>query len=529
MSNKINKIIVLGGGSAGWMTAATLIKFFPNIETTVIESPNVPIVGVGESTLGAIRNWTTFLEIDEKDFMKYTNASYKLSIKFTDFFKKDAGHFHYPFSAPVLLGNDVLSDWQAKRAVYPDTPVTDYCDRFFSIMQLVNNNKFSRNEDGYLDNYDPDRHSAYHFDATLFGQWLKNNYCLPRGVKHIGKEVTDVKVSDIGIDSLCLDDGTTVSADLFIDCTGWKSMLLGEALKEPFDSWEDILPNNRAWATQLPYVDKEKELEPYTNCTAIGNGWVWNIPLWSRLGTGYVYSDRYTSKEDALEEFKNHLMSDKMTVPRTRDQVDQLTFKDISMRVGIHKRTWVKNVVAIGLSAGFIEPLESNGLFTVHEFLLLLTRVLERGHGTQWDRDTYNTATREIYENFAEFVALHYAMSVRDDTKYWKDITERCFSPDMVKRIPSLNKGFADLVNRKMFLFSHSHDPGGIHCIATGMHYFVFDKANVMYAEKVLKINLKKHLEDVDKVYSDLKTKWIEAAERAPSLFNYLKENIHYE
>ena len=133
-------------------------------------------------------------------------------------------------------------------------------------------------------------------------------------------------------------------------------MLLEEALLEPFDDFSEMLPNNRAWATRIPYTDKEKEMEPYTNCTAIENGWVWNIPSWERIGTGYVYSDKHASPEQALEEFKNYLRSDKLTIPNPNRDVDSLEFKDVRFRTGIHKRTFVKNVVAIGLAAGFIEP-----------------------------------------------------------------------------------------------------------------------------------------------------------------------------
>ena len=150
-----------------------------------------------------------------------------------------------------------------------------------------------------------------------------------------------------------------VKADLFIDCTGFSALLIDKALKEPFESFEDVLPNNSAWATKMPYKNKKKELVGYTNCTAIDNGWVWNIPLWSRIGSGYVYSDKYISDDDALLQFQKHIKKG-----------DELEYKHIKMRTGIHKRTWVKNVCAIGLSAGFIEPLESNGLYTVHEFLL---------------------------------------------------------------------------------------------------------------------------------------------------------------
>jgi len=356
----VDKVVIVGGGSAGWMTAATFIKFFPDKKIVVIESPDTPTVGVGESTLGQLRTWTNLLEIDESDFMKHTNASYKLSIKFTDFYEKDAGGFHYPFGQPYFE-KDSWDDWFVKKAIHQDTPVQDFCRTFWPAMSLIENNKFNPNISGMFEDFRPDRDVAYHFDAALFGKWLREQYCIPRGVEHIPATVTEIKTGEKGIEYLVLDGGDRVEADLFIDCTGWRSLLLGDALNEPFDSYSDLLPNNRAWATQIPYTDKEKELEPYTNGTAIENGWVWNIPLWSRIGTGYVYSDKFVEPEVALEQFKKHLNSDKMTVPNKNRVTDDLTFKDVKMRVGIHQRTWVKNVCAIGLSAGFIEPLESNG------------------------------------------------------------------------------------------------------------------------------------------------------------------------
>ena len=281
MLNKhIKKIVILGGGSAGWMSAATLIKFFPDNDISVIESPDIPIVGVGESTLGGIRHWTHALGIDEKDFMTYTNASYKLSIKFTDFYDKDYGSFHYPFGTPVLTdAPEGLTEWPAKKIFYPETPVEDYCRTYYAQMPLIEGNKYSRNEDKDIDGFRTDTDVAYHFDAQLFGKWLKERYCLPRGVKHIANTVVNTITNDDGIEKLILDSGEEITADLFVDCTGWKSMLLGEALKEPFTSYADILPNNRAWAVQVPYEDPEKEIQPYTNCTAIGHGWCWNIPL----------------------------------------------------------------------------------------------------------------------------------------------------------------------------------------------------------------------------------------------------------
>jgi tryptophan halogenase len=198
---EVNKIVVVGGGSAGWMTAATLISAFPNKDISVIESKNVPIIGVGESTIGGIRNWTRFIGLEEKDFFKTTDASYKLSIKFTDFYEKDSGSFHYPFGRPLTDDNrNCYSDWYFKKYYYPDTPVEDFVRCLFPAAALFENNKYSENEYGQFDNFDPQNDVAYHFDAVKFGNWLREHICIPRKVKHISKMVIDVITSETGID-----------------------------------------------------------------------------------------------------------------------------------------------------------------------------------------------------------------------------------------------------------------------------------------------------------------------------------------
>jgi hypothetical protein len=310
----IDNVVIVGGGSAGWMSAATFVTAFPEKNIFVIESQDLPIIGVGESTLGAIRRWTEFIGLDEKDFFANTDASYKMSIKFTDFYKKDSGGFHYPFGKPMQNEKrNPFYDWHLKKFFYPDTPVTDFVDCLFPASSLFNQNRFSNNLNGEFDNFKTSNDVAYHFDAIKFGNWLKNNVCIPRGVKQISGTVTEIiKDQDGGIDFLIIDNKEKISADLFIDCTGFKSLLLGQALGEPFDSFEDILPNNGAWATRIPYKNKKIEIEPFTNCTAIQNGWCWNIPLYSRLGAGYVHSTKFITKEEALKEFKEYLMSEKM-------------------------------------------------------------------------------------------------------------------------------------------------------------------------------------------------------------------------
>lgn len=523
----LDKIVIVGGGSAGWMSAATMIKAFPNKEIIVIESPDYPIIGVGESTLGGITGWSRWIGIEDKDFMPHTDAVYKMSIKFTDFYKENSGSFHYPFGVAFLKGTvNGLNDWYVKKVKFPDLELSDYARTFFPALTLAEQNKISFNESGKLGNFIFKRDVAYHFDAIKFGQWLKNNYCLPRGVKLINDTVVDIKINQDGIESLILSDGKKITADLFIDCTGFKSILLEGALKEPWDDFSDVLPNNSAWATRIPYTDIEKEMEPYTNCTAITHGWVWNIPSWERIGTGYVFSDRYISPEDALQEFKNYLRSNKMTVYNPDRDVDSFEYKHIKFRVGIHKRTFVKNVVAIGLSAGFIEPLQSNGLFTVHEFLDKLVKTLSRETITQTDRDVYNITTKLQYLNFKEFVAQHYALSNRTDTQYWRDITNKSFYTDIDNLNESMIVGFNDMADIQIFRQRYDGS-GGIHCIATGLNYLPVNKTTIERWSIIDGIDYFEYCKNTWKQWEIFRKEWQDEADASLTMYQWLKENIH--
>jgi tryptophan halogenase len=527
---KTNKILIVGGGSAGWMTAATLIKFYPKKDITLIESPTVPTIGVGESTLGHINNWLQALEIKDEEFMKASDATYKYSIRFVDFESIGCEPHHYPFGNVYLEGcsNLGVMDWHIKKAIYPETPLQDYARTFMPQMALVDKNKINTNSSGIFNTFRFDKDTAYHFDALKFAGWLKDSYAKPKGVKHIQDTVTNVNTDSNGVTSITTENSGDLTADLYIDCTGFKSMLLGEALEEPYEPYAHTLTNNKAWACQVPYIDIEKEMQCFTNCTALGNGWVWNTPVWSRLGTGYVYSDKYISSEDALEEFKNYLCSNKMLIPRTKEQVESYKFREVSFKSGIYKRTWVKNVCAIGLSAGFLEPLESNGLFSIHEFLLKMMSILQRGKVSQWDRDVYNTTTRNQFDNFAEFVGLHYALSHRDDTEYWKDISNKTFDQSMVNLEVSRKVGYFDLANQHMFDWTFA-PRGGIHFVATGLNFLPVDKMRVDIMEFLHKRDFKGMIDEINKVWERNKRMWDASADTSPTHYEYLKNTIYKE
>jgi len=531
---KVNTITIVGGGSAGWMSAAFLKKTFPDMNITVIESPDHPTIGVGESTFVSIAQFRDYLGIDEKEFMPACDATYKMSVKFTDFYDEDSGSFHYPFRTPFLDGtNHGLVDWLEAKAFYPDLDVNDFTRSYFPSSALYENNKFTDEHYGTLGNWNKQTDVAYHFDSIKFGLWLKENYCLPLGVKLIADSVASIESNSSGIQCLTLKNGTEVKSDLFVDCTGFKSLLLAEEMKEPFVSYSDMLPNDYAWAVRLPYLNKEQELEPFTNSTALKNGWAWNIPVWSRLGCGYVFSSKYISTDDALAEFKDYLCSDKMQIPRTRDQVDGLEFTLIPMRVGLHKRTWVKNVVALGLSAGFIEPLEGNGLMSVMVFLQYLAKSLLKKKVTQLDIDTYNSVTSSLFKDLAEFIAMHYAFSIRDDSQYWEDIASKAWSKNLhdgdaypfSQAAPaSFGATFLDFQFRKM-LGRLTPPENGVTYISVGMHHEVFNRVDQMHATNGRYI--KPYIDDILQRFRDKKQYWQSVASDLPTFYEYLEKNIY--
>ena len=532
-------IIIVGGGTAGWMTATTLLSEFPNKKITLVESPNISNIGVGESTVAGgqsgfqgIANWLNLVGINDLDFMPHCDSIYKLSIAFKDWYRKDSGTFQYPFGQPRVLPNIGLDDWYFKKIFFPQaSPTSDYANNFFPGMVLVNQNKslftdsFNSNSDHSELNEINDEvqlHSrySYQFDATKFGIWLKDNYCNKfSNFTHILGEVEKASLDDNGIKYLILDDGRRLKADLFIDCTGFKSLLLKE-FDVPFIHIDNYLTNNLAWATKIPYKDPETQIVNYTNCTAIDNGWVWEIPLWSRMGAGYVFSDEFVTKGHALCEFKAELQK------KGYEDVEELDYHLISMRCGIHSKLWVKNTCAIGLSAGFIEPLQSNGLHCTYQFLFNLCRILERDHVSEWDRKEFTTKCHDDYYGFAATVVTNYALSHRDDSKYWREIQnkkwpEELFSPNCNDLSGKFHQAYRDRQFNNQF---NSYSP--VHILAAGMNWNPTDVHSIKYGGGNLDIMKKIAFIHATKLEERQKN-WRNQIKDFPSPYQYLKKNIH--
>ena len=366
---KVKSICIVGGGSSGWMTAAALLKNFEDMEITLVESSDIPTIGVGESTIGSINDYLRNLELEDEDWMSFCNATYKTSIDFQNWDGKGT-RVRYPFGDASYLGKYSSVDWFIKKALL-GADKDEYTDFAMDSAWMIRANKLVKETD-YIRNWKFNRDTSYHMDAALFGEYLKINYCKPRGIKHvIGSIETISKDLSGNISSITIGSGEDIVADLFVDCTGFASLLLDGAMSVPFISFEDTLLNNRAVAFRIPYTDKEVEMEHATNATTLSSGWVWNIPLWNRIGTGYVYSSKFLTPDKAEAELRDYLTNHRdVKVPA--EVLDELRAFHVNIRPGIHEKGWVNNVCAVGLSNGFIEPLESTGLMLTHDAIAYL-------------------------------------------------------------------------------------------------------------------------------------------------------------
>jgi tryptophan halogenase len=528
MSTDVNKIVIVGGGSSGWIVASTLSRYHQNKEIVVIESPNIPTIGVGESTTAYMKTFINgHLGIEDKEFMPGVDAIYKMSVKFKDWLEKDDEGFHYPFGGGFFANQDIkYSSWILKKIFQQNISNSDFAKSFVPAMALIENNKLTLRNNGDFDNFNPKIDLGYHLNANKLGEWLKNNYCLPRGVSHIPAEVIDVKKENKHILSLTLDNGEDISADLFIDCTGFKSLLLGEHFRPKFISFNDELLNDSAWATPIQYKDKNVEMRPYTTCTALSSGWSWHTPVWSRIGTGYTYSSKHISKEDALQEFKDFISSEKFPTRVSKDEVDKLPFFHINAKVGFYEKSWVNNVVAIGLSSGFLEPLEGTGLLFVHDPAILLSKILGRGKVTQFARDLYNGVQKETFIKWKDFLKMFYYLSKRDDSKYWKDVTNHSMFNQ--KNTPSYSK-YMDSIRDGSFYDDLGYNDG-FKFVATGMQaYFNFDASFIdkmaFYKNNTLKLKMQSDI--IYNIQEDYKAKWNRAAEKERTVYQLLKEEYY--
>ncbi|WP_083330468.1 MULTISPECIES: tryptophan halogenase family protein [Pseudoalteromonas] len=405
MADEIKKIVIVGGGTTGWMAAASLSRFAKgkDLSVTLIESPDINTVGVGEATIPNFVDFNRNLGIADADLIKATQATFKLGIEFEDWYKKGSRFFH-PFAAyGAPLENIEFHQYINKLKAQGVAPeIEDYC---FACL-LAKKGAFAQ-PNGQSNNSATHYSYAYHMDAVLYAQFL-TQFCKEKGVKHILATVSKVtlNVESGMIESLKLSDGQTINGDLFIDCSGFKGILIEGAMGIGLEADDHWLPCDSAVAVQ---TELQGQPTPYTRAIAKEAGWQWCIPLQHRMGNGYIYSSKFMSDAQAEESLLNSVKG------RTITQVKHFKFPK-----GRRKVIWHKNCFALGLAAGFLEPLESLGISLIQTALAKLLTFFPDKSFNQADIDEVNRLHNSELDRIIDFLLVHYKLTQRDDTAFWR-------------------------------------------------------------------------------------------------------------
>ena len=466
MNNLIEKVIIVGGGTAGWMTASYLKKAVPGVDITVIEAPAIPKIGVGEATVPNLQPvFFDFLGIPEEEWMRSCNAGFKGAVKFinwkTDPATGGKDHFYHPFGLiPECDSIPLTHYWNLKRKLGYQRPVDYSC---FVEPELLDLNHAPRTLSGKrVTRY------AWHFDAHLVAEYLKK-LSIGWGVHHIVDQIEGtIHKADGHIESVTTKSGEVYSADLFVDCSGFRGLLINKAMDEPFIDMSDHLFCDSAVATQIPNDDERYGIEPYTSAIAMKYGWTWKIPMLTRFGTGYVYSSKFTTQDQAVDEFRQlwNLNSDA--------NLNLLRF-----RVGRNRRAWVKNCVSIGLSSCFLEPLESSGIYFIYAAIYQLAKHFPDKSFEPRLIDRFNREIAEMFDDSRDFIQAHYLSTPREDTPFWKaNKYELVLSDNIKEKLDMYDAGLpinAPFVGEDIYYghfdveFKNFWTNGSYYCILSGL------------------------------------------------------------
>jgi tryptophan 7-halogenase len=402
---KLKQILIVGGGSAGWMAAALLSHLFRGLyKVRLIESDDISTVGVGEATIPAIKKYNELLELNEADFMKLTQSTFKLGIQFNNWQTIGSSYIH----GFGVIGQDLgwLRMHHYWLRMQQHGEASDFSN--FSINTAAAlKNKFMRSRPDMPESPLSEIAHAFHFDAGLYARFLRG-YAEARDVVRTEGKIVDVSLrSDDGfIDSVTMESGEVITADLFIDCSGFRGLLTEQAMKTGYEDWTHWLPCDRALA--IPCARSEN-FTPYTKATAHSAGWQWRIPLQHRTGNGHVFSSKYMDEAEAETILRANLDGKPLAEPNR-----------IRFTAGKRKKIWNRNCIAMGLAAGFLEPLESTSLFLIQSALIRLVRLFPDGGFDRANIDEFNRQTDFEYERTRDFIILHYKATEREDSAFWR-------------------------------------------------------------------------------------------------------------
>jgi hypothetical protein len=444
-------VLIVGGGTAGWLAATYLQRALGGdparpVRITLVESPDIESIGVGEATVPTLRNTLRAIGIPESALFASVEATLKNGIRFVGW--REGGdlasgdRYDHPFDAPIAAeGYSTMTHWlNLKQRGLMQEAFADVGVVQTALMDQLRSPKLMTST-----NYEAPVSYAYHLDAVLLARLLRDTG-IERGVRHVVGTVEHVEVNDAGIEAVRLKDGERLEADFFIDCSGFTSLLLGKALQVPFVSYSDTLLCDRAVACPVAHDDPSGPLRSYTVCTAQDAGWTWDIDLQSRAGTGYVYSSAHCSDDEAVATLRRYHGARKpLAEPRL-----------LRMRVGRYARAWEKNCLALGLAGGFIEPLESTGIYLIEHALQLWLDYLPTREGHCASQDRFNTIMADLYDELRDFVLLHYVISQRRDTPFWQACTGEVKLPASLAALLALWKDklpSATDINRRQSLF----------------------------------------------------------------------------
>jgi tryptophan halogenase len=424
----ISNVLIVGGGTAGWLTAAFLARTLGTaasqaVRITVVESKEIGIIGVGEGTFPSIRGTLAAIGIEEARFVRECNATFKQGIKFVDWVRPQGtpgiDHYFHPFSMPSQRqgGPELLPYW-LQGAADKGVPFAEAATMQKYIADASRGPK--RFEDG--DFLGPMNY-AYHFDAARFATML-GEHARSLGVEHILATVEKVELDDDGaIAAVITKECGVLSADLYIDCTGFRATLIGEAMGAPFKKIDDVLFVDRALAVQVPYPQENSPIPSYTISTAKEAGWIWDIGLQQRRGVGYVYSSRHTDDARAEQVLREYIGASEAEVhPRM-----------LKLNVGYREVHWIKNCVAVGLSGGFLEPLEASGIGLIETAAYLVSFLFPYNGDMAPVAKVFNQMMKERYERVVDFVKMHYCLSQRTDTQFWLDNADPRSIPESLR------------------------------------------------------------------------------------------------